>query len=553
MSVILARVIGGAGTGKTSMMLGIMEKAMDRPEVGRNPFALGFSSFTRAARSEAANRAAAAWGVSADDLSGAGWFRTAHSVAYRQLGVSKGEILGGSKEDDKWVSEALGSDVAYSLSEDDDGGVGIYTGDPVAAAALNYWSLSRNLVVPLRQVVEADGSPDAPSAGEVIARIEQYEQAKRLDHRMDFTDMLARFSGVRFSPADGPEIVEPAGGVPIDVVGWIFDEAQDASALLDMACRRLLEGDSVKWAWAVGDPWQVLYSWGGASASHFMSWDVGKNQKIMPKSWRCAAPILALGERCLKSLPDYWDRGIAPAEHDGEVIESENFEDDLADIDPREETLVIARTNRQVGRMAAILDDVGIPFRKVKGRPGAHNRDLGMGGLWRLQHGEAISGDQWGCILEMLPSKTTDGRTWLERGSKAKWTKGLSEHYDRIYPEDIAGLGATEHLRAAIASGEWSGLPDGGTKWATAAKRWGVDVVSEPKVRLGTVHSVKGQEASKVIMLTSVGRRIRESEENDQERFNEERRIEYVGVTRAKKKLIIAHDPRERFRMEIPV
>jgi superfamily I DNA/RNA helicase len=203
--------------------------------------------------------------------------------------------------------------------------------------------------------------------------------------------------------------------------------------------------------------------------------------------------------------------------------------------------------------MAAILDDVGIPFRKVKGRPGAHNRDLGMGGLWRLQHGEAISGDQWGCILEMLPSKTTDGRTWLERGSKAKWTKGLSEHYDRIYPEDIAGLGATEHLRAAIASGEWSGLPDGGTKWATAAKRWGVDVVSEPKVRLGTVHSVKGQEASKVIMLTSVGRRIRESEENDQERFNEERRIEYVGVTRAKKKLIIAHDPRERFRMEIPV
>ena len=548
-----ARVIGGAGTGKTTMMLGIMEKAMDRPEVARNPYALGFSSFTRAARSEAASRAAAAWGVSADDLSGQGWFRTAHSVAYRVLGVSKGEILGGSKEDDKWVSEAVGSDVAYSMSEDDDGGVSLYTGDPVAAASLNYWSLARNLVVPLKQVVEADQNPDAPSFAEVEKRIEQYEQAKRLDHRMDFTDMLCRFVGVRNSPSDGPEFVTPDGMVPDTVVGWIFDEAQDASKLLDLACRRLLTGDAVKWAWCVGDPYQVLYSWAGASSEYFMSWDVGKNQKIMPKSYRCAPPIMALGERCLQRLPDYWDRGIAPADHEGSVEESENFEDDLSDLRPDEDTLVIARTNRHVGKIAAILDDIGMPFRKVKAKGGAYTRDMGMGGLWRLQHGEAISGDQWGYILEMLPSKTTDGRTWLERGSKSRWSKGLSSTFDRIYPEDLGQLGATEHLRAAIASGAWSGLPDGGTKWAAAAKRWGVDVVSNPKIRIGTIHSVKGQESDKVVMLTNLGRRIRESEENDQSRFNEERRIEYVGVTRARKKLIIAHDPREKYRMELPL
>jgi superfamily I DNA/RNA helicase len=548
-----ARVIGGAGTGKTTMMIGIMEKAMERPEVARNPYALGFSSFTRAARSEAANRAAAAWGCSADDLSGQGWFRTAHSVAYKTLGVSKGEILSGGKDDDKWVSEAIGSDVAYSMAEDDDGGVGVYMGDPVAAASLNYWSLARSLVRPLREVVEADQNPDAPSAGEVIKRIEQYEQAKRLDHRIDFTDMLCRFVGIDNQPGLGPEIVEPDGMVPNTVVGWIFDEAQDASRLLDMACRRLLTGDAVKWAWCVGDPWQVLYSWAGASSEYFMSWDVGKNQKIMPKSYRCAAPILALGERCLKSLPDYWDRGIAPADHDGEVVESENFEDDLADLDPNEDTLVIARTNRNVGKIAAILDDIGMPFRKVKARPGAYTRDMGMGGLWSLQHGDGITGEQWGHILEMLPSKTTDGRTWLERGSKSRWSKGLDVAFDRIYPEDLARLGATEHLIGAIKSGAWSGLPDGGTKWAAAAKRWGVEVVSNPKLRIGTIHSVKGQESDKVVMLTSIGRRIRESEENDPERFNEERRIEYVGVTRARRKLILAHDPREKFRMEVPL
>ena len=550
--MIAARDIGGAGTGKTTRAIGILEKAMERPEVGRNPFVLGFSSFTRAARGEAASRAAHAWGMAPSELERFGWFKTAHSVAYRVLGVGNGELLGGSKEDDKWVSEAIGSDVNACMDEDEDGGVKLYAGDPVAAAALNYWGLARNLAVPLRDVVEADQNPEAPSADEVIKRIAMFEQAKRLEGRMDFTDMLSRFVGLRFDPKEGPIYCDPDGVIPHDVVGWIFDEAQDASKLLDMACRRLVTGASCKWAWLLGDPYQVLYSWSGASSEHFMGWDVAK-QHIMPKSWRCAAPILALGERCLQRLPDYWDRGIAPADHAGEVLESENFEDDLQDLDPNVDTLVIARTNRHVARIRHMLDDLGTPYRHVKAKVGAYNRDLGMGGLWRLQHGEAITGDAWGHILEMLPVKTTDGRTWLVRGSKSRWSKGLSSTYDRIYPEDLPNLGATEHLQDAIRTGAWSGLPDGGTKWASAARRWGVDVVSAPKIRIGTIHSVKGQEASKVVLLTSVGGRIRQSEEDDPARFAEERRIEYVACTRAKHTLIVAHDPREKNRMELPV
>jgi DNA helicase-2/ATP-dependent DNA helicase PcrA len=551
MSITCARVIGGAGTGKTSMMIGILEKAMERPEVAGNPFALGFSSFTRAARAEAASRAGVAWGYNPADLEKAGWFRTVHSVAYKQLGISRGEVLSGSRDDCKWISESIGADVAYSV--EDDGGVSIYTGDPVAAAAMNYWSLARNLVVPLREVVEADQGPDAPSADEVIRRIEMYEAAKRLDHRIDFTDMLCRFAGVQNSPATGPESVTPEGGVPDTVVGWIFDEAQDASKLLDIACRRLLTGDAVKWAWVVGDPWQVLFSWAGASSSHFMAWDVGKNQKIMPKSYRCAPPIFALGERCIMGLPDYWDRGIAPADHEGVIDESENFEDDLQDLRPDVDTLVLARTNRNVDKIAAILDDVGVPFRRVKSKQGSLNRDAGMGGLWKLQHGQAITGDEWGNAIEMLPSKTMDGRAWLVRGSKARWERGLKDTFDRIYTEDLPALGATDHLREAIATGAWSGLPDGGTKWVAAAKRWGVEAVSAPKVRIGTVHSAKGMEADKVVYLTSIGRRIRESEENDPAKWAEERRIEYVAVTRARRELIVAHDPREKFRADLPL
>lgn len=546
------RVIGGAGTGKTTLMLQILEKAMERPEVGGNPLALGFSSFTRAARAEAAGRAATAWGVKQTDLEKMGWFRTCHSVAYKTLGVSHGEVLGGGREDDKWVSEALGSDVQACFDEDE-GGVAVYSGDPVAAASLNYWSFARNMVVPLRQVVEADPSPDAPSADEVVKRIEAYETAKRLEHRIDFTDMLSRFAGVRNVPAVGPEQVTPDGWVPDDVVGWIFDEAQDASRLLDLACRRLVTGNSVRWAWLVGDPFQTIHTWCGASADHFMGWEVVK-QSVMPKSYRCAPPIMAIGERCLQRLGDaYWDRKIAPADHDGEVCESDNFEDDLVDIDPREETLVIARTNRNVNKIAAILDDVGVPFRRVKAKQGAYNRDMGMAGLWKLQHSGRCSRDEWTQAIDLLPSKTADGQTWLARGAKARWKSEWNERFDLLFLEELPTVGVTEHLMGAIRSGQWSGLADGGTKWYSAAQRFGLDAAMNPKCRIGTIHSVKGQEADKVVVLTSQGRRIAESEDDDPKRFSEERRIEYVAVTRARKKLVIAHDPREKFRMELPI
>ena len=546
------RVIGAAGTGKTTRAVEILCEALKRPEVAGNPYAVGLSSFTRAARTAAATKAAAAWNWSADELLSRGWFRTAHSVAYKQLGLQKGEVLGGSKEDDKWVSEALGADVSFSIDDDEAGGVGVYMGDPTAAAALNYWSLARSLVAPLRQIVEADVSPDAPAAGEVIKRIEAYEAAKRLDHRTDFTDMLSRFVGLRQDPKDGPEFITPEGRVPDEVVGWIFDEAQDASHLLDLACRRLTTGDSCRWAWLMGDPFQVLYSWAGASSKHFMSWDV-VDQKVMPRSYRCAPEIFALGERCIQGLPEYWDRGIAPADHEGEVIESENYEDELQDLTPVEDTLVLARTNRNVHKIAAILDDLGTPYRRVKGKDGAHTKDAGMGGLWKLQHGEAITGDEWGYAIKMIPVKTLDGRDWLVRGSKARWDKGMKDNYDRIYPEDLRSLGATEHLVAAISSGKWADLPDGGTKWMAAAKQHGVEAVSNPKIRIGTIHSAKGLEADKVVILSSVGRRTREAEESDPARNHEERRIEYVAVTRARHKVIIAHDPREKFRMDLPL
>jgi len=272
------------------------------------------------------------------------------------------------------------------------------------------------------------------------------------------------------------------------VVGWIFDEAQDASKLLDMACRRLVTGEACRWAWLVGDPFQTVHSWAGARSEYFMSWPVEK-QKIMPKSYRCGKGILEFGEACLRRMHNgYWDRGIAPADHDGRVTESDSIEDELADLDPSVDTLVIARTNWRVNRLAAMLDEAGIPFRRVKARGGAYKRDVGMTGLWKLQHDQIVDRDEWTAAIDLLPARTVDGRTWLVRGAKTKWAKEWSARFDKLFASDLEQLGATEHLRQAIASGKWAALCDGGQKWVTNVTRHGLDVTCKPRVRVGTIH-----------------------------------------------------------------
>lgn len=555
--VISARLVGGAGTGKTAAALDVLEKAMDRPEVGRNPYALGFSSMTRAARTEAAERAGRAWGMPPGDLMGSGFFKTAHSIAYRAIGAQRGQIC---DRDVAWLGQALQVDLSYTGDADDDESpVRLYRGqklaDSAAAKALNLWSLARNTIRPLKDVSDAAAEYDNEICTEqVIATIERYEAAKRLEDRMDFSDLLARFVGLSFDPAHGPVDKQPDGTVPDEVVGWIFDEAQDASKLLDLACRRIVTGNSVRWVWLMGDPFQTIFSFSGASASHFMSWPV-KVQKVMPRSYRCGAAVLALGERCLQPLPDYWDRGIAPADHESTVEQIDEYADAVAAIDPRRSTLVLARTKWQLAKMTGVMKDTGVPFREVRClKAGPLNHDLGCAALWKLQRNQLIDREEWRAALDLIPTGGGKaGTQWLRRGAKKGFADTQESAIDKILPTDIAQHGATEALIHAIRSGEWPQLVKDGQQWVNAAERWGVDVMSAPKVRVGTIHATKGQEADDVVLLSSLGERVSRGAADNHEQWCEERRVEYVAVTRARRRLIITHEQRERYRMELPV
>jgi DNA helicase-2/ATP-dependent DNA helicase PcrA len=544
----VATLIGSAGSGKTTELLRILEGA--KSALGGSPFAVGFASMTRAARAEAVSRASAAWSIPEGVLSKDGWFKTCHGVAHKQLAITRGQLIDDKKESQIWLADALKVDVRTII--DDDSGYAVYAGDKSAATALNCWEVSRARIEPLKKTVErmVRAGAEVPPFAQCKQFIQRYESAKRLENRFDFTDLLSRYAGVHFDP-DGLYEVEPEGELPKGVRAWIFDEAQDASALVDRVCRRLAGGPEVMWVYLAGDPFQSIFSFAGSDAKHFMSWESDK-KKIMPKSYRCPAPILSLGEKCLKQMHHgYFDRGVAPADHDGEICRGGGPSAVVPGIDPTRKTLVLARCNFTLDAWAEALRKKRMPFAKLKSKD---NTALlrGIKALWDLEHGEAVSAEDFACAIAEIPSRGKEG-VLLERGTKASWTReDTLRRFVAVFPSMLDDTGMTDAMVERVKNGTWGDLVTGGERWRNSAVKWGADLATEPQIRLGTVHAAKGMEADVVVLATTTTRRIDEGQRSDKEIYDEERRVEYVGVTRARHKLIVSSEPVD-YRMNIKI
>lgn len=543
----VARLIGGAGTGKTAELMRNMQQVLEH---GVHPLQIGFCSFTRAARREASERAASLADTPAEVLENDGWFRTIHSVCFKGLGASRDNVLAGDRKAAKWTADALGEEVGTSLGDSLDEEGGDFEARTDAGIALSIWSAARNRLEPLATAWErADRcSSRTPDLGTVRNLIERYEQAKRLDGANDFTDLLGRFAGWSFHP-DGHERTAPEGDSPHLHV-WFFDEQQDTSALLDSVCRRLIE--NATWVYVVGDPFQSIYAWAGADHSLFRKWEVAK-EKIMPKSYRCPAPIHSLGERILAETSDYWDRGIQPADHEGSVEFERYSATLLSEISADQSWLVLARTNWLASKIASRLTDAGVPWRATRG-PGGWPRRSRFDALCTLAHlslGHQIPAAEWKALLKILPSKFGNEEL-LTRGAKADWEANYQKRKDQTIDRgNIAAAGGAEGLIARLDGRRVTELVEGGDEAMAAAVRWGEDKVREPSVRVGTIHSAKGAEADNVLWLTTTTDAVSRSCE-DPSGYDEEARCAYVAVTRARRRLIVAVEPNQRHRWRVP-
>ncbi len=524
-------------------------------ETLHDPHLIGFVSFTRVARREASTRAADRFGMKPAELEEGGWFRTLHSVAYRCLGVGK-ELLAGSKADAEWLQESIQEPVDGLATGTDQDLADSFGGKKTdAGRALTIWDNARNRLesyeTAWRRMDEIED--DTPSLDYCRRIVTRYEQAKRIDHRCDFTDLLTRFAG-QYATIDGIEPCKPDGDPP-DLPVWFLDETQDCSKLLHECQLRLIAQPSVRWVYVAADPFQSIFGFAGASPECFLhGFGPTAKRRTMPKSYRCPAPIMELGEQILRDCSDYFDRGIQPADHDGE-IDFKRFEALAEIVDPKEEWLILARTNFLASQMAKRLDEADIPWLPTRGN-GVWNapvRNEAINACMNLQAGAPIDGREFQSILKYIPCKIPEG-VLLEHGTKSSFEKKTpdeaQDEYPWMMPEELLGIGATPLLLDGIRTGSWRHWIDGADRYAIAVERHGQEAVDNPKIRVGTIHSAKGAEADNVALLTTISEPCFRSAQTD-EGYDEETRCKYVGVTRAKRRLVILNEQRPKYRWKM--
>ncbi len=534
-----ALLIGGAGTGKTTRLMETVDKHL---AAGIDPYEIGFLSFTTAATGNAISRACDRFDLNPKKLKEDGWFRTLHSLTYRCLGVKSGEILTDDAAKDKeWFSERMGFTPGSAM-----GSLDKSTQELTLAA----WDVCRQRLEPWP--VTREKTPFMTSLDHSRDIIQTYETSKHIDGRSDFTDLLGRFAGIAFNTLDSGHGETRAEGWVPHLESLIVDEAQDNSALMDRCLRRIAE--STRFAILAGDPFQSVFSFSGSDHSRFTSWQFQKRE-IMPQSHRCPDSILALGEKCIRNCGDWWDRKIAPANRVGSIKSEYHCSRAVDQIDDAsgETWLLLSRTNWHLSKYVRELKSRGIPYLMSDGGSpwNAPVRNAAFYALMMLEQGHTVTSVEWAQILALkdLPVKFGD-RQFLERGTKAAWKKRDPEDYDICDLQGLEKWGATDFFKNTIASRKWIEYLPFAREYTEAVNRCGLDAVQNPRVMVSTIHSAKGLEADSVALLDTTSGIVAQAADDPHQK-DEEHRLAYVGVTRAKKNLIVVTEPRERFRMQI--
>lgn len=544
-----ALLIGAAGSGKTTELLNIMDKVLQSHVP--DPHNIGFVSFTRAARKEAAERAADRFGVSGVELQqGDGWFRTLDSCCYKCLQPAADSLLVGDADSQHWLAEELEFEVSSPTRER--GAEEVFSGTRTPAdRALALWETARAKLRPVREIWEWASYCDPQSPGWDLTKqiLEQYELVKRIGGRRDFSDLRGEFAGYRFSVEDGPEERMPCGDVP-DIPVWFLDEAQDNSPLTDAVARRLTQ--KANYIYLCGDAFQAVYGFAGSDPALFQSWNEDK-KKVMPKSWRCGPAILEYGEAILSACSDYWDRGVAPADHQA-TVERVPFSDELIQmLDPQDDWLLIARTNYLAGKITKLMDAHGLPWSPTKGRGGinAPVKMKAINAFLKMGDGGTITGSDWAVCLQYIKSDP-----YLQRGAKAFMGRYERDEADYVWPaatleETKSYWGANEQFIEDVRAGKWIGWIDKAESIVESIRKHGADAVLNSRIRIGTIHSVKGAEADNVMLLDTLTMPCYQAAQTP-EGYDEEQRVFYVGATRARSRLVVASEPRVRLRKKLP-
>ena len=488
-------ILAGAGSGKTTT---ITRRLANQVATGAFAAAeLMAVTFTDKAAGELKTRLAAL---------GAGRVRagTFHSAALRQLRHFAPERVGGILPSKALMLRQIGNTLP-----------GAYRYRAAADLASEVeWAKNRR-ITPDRYRASLDGH-EPPIPPDLMLRVyREYERRKAGERLVDFEDLLEGAIALFETDEQAAETFRR------QYRAFTVDEYQDVNLLQQSLLELWLGGRDE--LCVVGDDYQSIYAFTGAGPEHLLAMPRRYPRALvvrLEQNYRSTPELLVLANRLVPELggvakvleatrgpgPEPVVRGFSsPAEEGAAIVEA------LRGLDcPLDEVAILCRTNARLTDYEELLHDAGLPFQgaSLLERDAARRllRSLARrGGLPASEAVRAAALDAgW---LEHVPESL--GERELVRQTDLARVVSLASAFDG----DVAAF--VEDLRRRFDPG------------GDAARG----------VHLLTLHRAKGLEFEAVFLPRVEAKELPSRQARTDAQVDEERRLLYVGLTRAKRVL----------------
>lgn len=509
-------VWGPPGTGKTTSLNTLLDAHLRAG--GTPPEEILVNAFTRNATRELQRRLREGFGIDRLQMP---WVRTVHSSCFRLLGLQPRQVVGPNalREFGEAARFTFKGVLGKRDVEDPYSGSNVLTlGDWCYVAEELRRQRQQSLVEMVASLLGAR-PPFAASWGLELAQefSREYAAWKRQKSLYDFADMLETVLRNQIRPP---------------ITQMFVDEAQDNTTLVWAVIDMWRQG--ARRLFIFGDDDQALYEWSGADPRGL--WARRGSQFVLSHSYRLNERTHRVALSFIQRNRERVPKDFEPDRDGGRVQRlvprPDSAYDGWEQIDfaAPGSWLLLCRNRVFLKEARQALLHRGVAFRdrtSDEGTP-ASDSDIGraVDAIVRLRQGEPIPKMRLRHLRSMLRPDL-----WSSEPAFLPPTAALT---------DLVSVGAPSSLPELIRGGELSilNLPHEQLLYLQQLLD-GHGCLPEPRVELGTIHSVKGEEADNVVVSTAMTQRTYQEYVVAPDSEN---RVYYVGATRARNNLILRVD-----------
>lgn len=574
------KVIGAPGTGKTTRVVGNPELELNGLFIEEMENGYGLEdqmlvTYTNSGVDEAADRLDKMLNVPKSHIDSR--VTTIHSQCFGTLGLSRDQVVGSWEK--KQFCDKHNLDFGWNNDEDD-----IMAGSDDADEGNMLFQIYGWLQSNCKPLSEWEDCPAGwPGQDDPEFLMEEWESYKESEGLIGFGDMIVRVveNGLAQVKDNGwaegdvniynateklneareymfrsPKSIRGRGSF-IDTKILYVDEVQDLTPLQwrwyllqKLVCEKVYLG---------GDDDQSIYGWAGADPE-FMLGEEG-DFEVLDRTYRVPKQVWEASDKVIQQVENRQEKDVTPDGDNGVYKELRNplMSTVKEEIMEAEDVFVLFRARYMIDEFRNKLHNLGIPYRNNS------TFDTWSGdvvkirdALAKIKNGEeTITHEEFNALKDNVPSKVVVQNKLDSEGINAayeKWNgvkvEKVKEAFDltkskkRVTPK----FTWQNYLKVAVndkynkGGGELNYFEKEAIGGNLGSKRTDM---SPEKVTLGTIHSSKGKERDTVILATDTTQTISDNmvqelrHQPNKHVTDAERRVYYVGMTRASRKLVM--------------